>query len=258
MALNGQYTTVERVIEKLQDWYGFDEVDKISIIEHICDIAGYLNIPESFVDKFTTVDIENYRAALPTDFYSLNPGSVMEVDSACVLRESFDLMTRFDIDDDYSTTDVPDTILYTYLIKQGYIFTGLEETTLEIAYKAFPIDTDGYPMIPDDSKAIRAAVDYIAGKIAMKYWLKDRLSEVKYREIQQQTYFSMASYYTHSKMPSIDQMEGLKNKYLQLVGNPNHHDNNFKYLNSRASEGLNRDPYDSITFDDDTVTWDMI
>jgi len=41
---------------------------------------------------------------------------------------------------------------YQYKIDSGYIYTNFPTGYVEIAYKGFPIDNNGYPMIPDDEK----------------------------------------------------------------------------------------------------------
>jgi len=252
MALNGSYVTVDFIIDKLETDFGFDDIEYNEVVENIWDIVGYVSDPSSFERKFDEIVIADYRGELPTDIYSIVDGTVMEKDSKIPLIESTDLMDRFS--DDTTILADTDALDYTYKIIESYIYTGLEDATLMISYRAFPT-SDNLPLVPDHPKAIRAVVNYCGERIAFKLMLKDKLSERKYEIIRQESLFSTAAYKTSSKIPSIDGMERLKNMHLNILRNPTMHDNNFKHLGTRAkvytssinTEGLSNTLYFEVT-----------
>ena len=50
----------------------------------------------------------------------------------------------------------------TYKIQGNFIFTApMDCGKIEIAYRAFQLDEEGYPMLPDDASFIRALQSYI-------------------------------------------------------------------------------------------------
>lgn len=49
----------------------------------------------------------------------------------------------------------------TFLIQNGYIYLSRKHDTVEIAYRAIPTDSEGLPMVPDNSKFMRALLAYI-------------------------------------------------------------------------------------------------
>ena len=231
MALNGAYVDVDFIIDKLEQDFGFDDIQYNDVVEDIWDIIGYVSDPSTFERKFAEVVIADYRGQIPSDFYSIVDGAIMEIYTKTPLVESTDLMDRFSSD----TTILADTdaLNYSYKIIQGYLYTGLEDANLIMSYKAFPTN-NSLPLVPDNAKAIRGVVNYIGERIAFRLMLKDKLSERKYEIIRQESLFSTASYKTSSKIPSIDTMERLKNIHLNILRNPNMHDNNFKHLGTRA------------------------
>jgi len=259
MALNGNYVTIDFIMDKLDTDYGFDDIEYNEVAENIWDVIGYVSDPSTFERKFAEVVIADFRGILPTDFYSIVDGTIMEKDSLIPYIESTDLMDRFSGD----TTILADTdaLDYSYRIIEGYLYTGTEDTTVMVSYKAFPTDSN-LPLIPDHPKTIRAVTNYCAEKIAFKLMLKDKLSERKYDIIRQESLFTTAAYKTSSKIPSIDGMERLKNIHLNILRNPNMHDNNFKYLGTRSkvftdnidSTGLSNTIYFEVTATGDAQT----
>ena len=247
MALNGNYVTVDFILDKLETDFGFDDIEYNEVVEDIWDILGYVADPSTFEQKFDEIFVADYRGQVPADFYSIVGGAIMEKDSNTPLVESTDLMDRFS--DNTTVLADTDALEYTYRIIQGYFYTGLEDTTLMISYKAFPTSSD-LPLVPDNAKAIRAVVNYIGERIAFRLMLKDKLSERKYDIIKQESLFSTAAYKTTSKIPSIDQMERLKNMHTNILRNPNMHDNNFKHLGARSkvyTSGLSNTIYFEVT-----------
>lgn len=231
MALNGSYVSVDFVLDKLEQDYGFFDIEYNEVIEDIWDVIGYVSDPSTFERKFEEVAIIDYRGQLPTDFYSITDGTVMEKDSTIPLIESTDLMDRFSSD----ATILADTdaLDYSYKIIEGYIYTGIEDTSVMVSYRAFPT-SNNLPLVPDHPKAIRAVVNYLGERIGFKLFMRDKLSEKKYEIIRQESLFTTAAYKTSSKIPSIDSMERLKNIHLNILRNPNMHDNQFKWLGSRS------------------------
>lgn len=231
MAFNGNYVDIDFIMDKLHSDYPFDDIEYNEVAEDIWDVISYVADPSTFETTFAEVVIADFRGTLPTDFYSIVPGTVMEKSTNIPFTTSTDLMDRFST----NTTILADTdaLEYTYKIVKGYIFTGMEDGTLMINYKAFPVE-NGLPLVPDHAKAIRMVVDYIAEKLAFKLMLSDKLSERKYDRILQKSCWSTASWKTASKVPSIDTMERLKNIHLNILRNPNMHDNQFKHLGTRA------------------------
>ena len=231
MAFNGSYVSIDHILDKLYQDYRFNDIEYNEVAEDIWDIIGYVSDSNTFETKYAEVVIADFRGTMPTDFYSIVPGTVMEKSTNIPLTTSTDLMDRFSS----NTTILADTdaLEYNYKIVKGYIFTGIEDGTLIINYKAFPVE-DGLPLVPDHAKAIRMVVDYVAEKIAFRLMMSDQISERKYDRILQRSCWATASWSTASKVPSVDTMERLKNIHLNILRNPNMHDNQFKHLGTRA------------------------
>lgn len=229
MALNKQFVDIDFIIERVHRRYGFEDIKKSDVAEAMWDIIGLVHAPESYIEEPVDINIVSYKGALPSDFVEVI--GVIDKVQQIPLTHNPDTLNLFS--DDYTDED-PDTDPYTYLIKQNYIFCGLEETVLTMVYRKFPIDSNGMPYVPDEPKAIRAVRDYVAEQIAFKLMLKDRLTESKYDRIAQESYFSTASYRSAAFIPNYDQIERIKNRYITLLKRPDMHDNMFKWLGTKT------------------------
>jgi hypothetical protein len=118
-----------------------------------------------------------------------------------------------------------------YRLNNNYIFTNFEEGSVEISYTAFVTDDDGYPMVPDDERYIRALVAYCEYSIARKMFLQDKLTERKYAMLEQDWLFYVRSASSYAHIPNVDGAESLKNQMSRLIGFAHHHATQFNYRN---------------------------
>ena len=225
---NGKYTHINEILERVRRDYAFEEVFMDEAKEWVWDCIGYFGRDEILVDSTQEVTITSWRGILPTDLFkfkgcrekdtkiSLLPTTDryflnnLESDStlgeAIIQGQSIDLESTGVGDNIVTSIDEPTIYVefvptykvdniqkYTYLLQENYIYTGLEETTLEVNYVAFPMWEDYTPKIPDDPKVIRMVTLHIANKIAFKLMLQDKLSERKWQYIHDELDFGVVS-----------------------------------------------------------------
>jgi hypothetical protein len=70
--------------------------------------------------------------------------------------------------------------------------------------------------------------------------MEGRLARDVYEHIEQQSLWYLASGTTKGSMPSIDQMESLKNRWIRLIQDPNLHDSSFRYIANKDRLILHR------------------
>jgi hypothetical protein len=246
MATTSSYVSVKRVIERVYSDYGLPKVFEDEVKEWVFDALSLISIEEILYDDIQDVEIISGRGRLPRNFFRLNPAGVREKSSKVHLVHksgSFNKPTSsafpttivttegssvvYDIDGNIVTEDAvnvvsvlsssEDIARYEYRIKDGWIFTSLSDTMLEISCKAIIMDDDGSPMVPDDTKIINAAVASVAYKIAKRLIIVDQISDKAYKIIEEDYLFNIASARSGSKVPSPDKMESFKNRFLRLI-----------------------------------------
>jgi hypothetical protein len=96
-------------------------------------------------------------------------------------------------------------------------------------YRANPTDEDGYPLIPDNIKYVKACVTYIALKMLTKSQIQGKsINPNVAQRIEQDSLFYMGAADTAGRMPTIDDMESWKNNFIRLIPNINAHRNAFR------------------------------
>ena len=232
--LNGKYVSYKRILEKLHQDYGFkDKIEWSVVLEWIGDGMDLIGANETYINKVTgmdaltpTIKIEGYRGALPCDLYKCI--QAREYCTKTPMRYSTD--TFHLVDNTERSPNYNNNSDYTYQFNNNYIFTNFKTGEVEMSYIAFPIDDDGYPMIPDDVKFIRAMVDHVASMILKRQLLNNEISMPVYRELMQDIMFSMAAAHTRATLQNLDQAESFKNALLRSIPKLNHHSDGFVYL----------------------------
>lgn len=122
---------------------------------------------------------------------------------------------------------------YTYKINNGVIFTSFENGYINMQYKAYPIDSEGFLMIPDDEK-FRVALKYhIMYKLDFRRWRSNPASsglKALLNDSEQRRDFYVGAARNKAHIPSIDGMEKLKNQWLRSIPKINEHSNGFASL----------------------------
>ncbi len=230
MSLTGKYVDVAYVIERVYRDYGFDlEIKYDEVIEWIWDVMSLIGAPQQFIDRITDgsatmpkpIDIENFRGELPTDLHSVYLARDYDTKMPMVCKSSSflrDMEQVFQRESQYS-----------YTLNNNYIFTSFEEGQVELHYKAFPTNSLGMPMVPDDIKFIMAVQAYIAERIGFRLYMQDHLTREKHQKLETDRAWYIGAAGTKANIPSIDEMESIKNRFLRLRIHPDLHSTSFIY-----------------------------
>lgn len=120
--------------------------------------------------------------------------------------------------------------MFTYKIEGNIIFTSFESGMVEMAYKAVPTDVDGFPMFPDDSKYLRAIVYEVIWQLDRRKYRRNPSPGNKaiLNDSAQERAWAVGAAATKGKIPSIDEMESIKNSWLRSIPKINEHSSGFK------------------------------
>ena len=253
--LDGRYISSKALVDGIFRDYGFNstDIDIDAVLEHIYDAMLLIGVPTAFHDEVDTVTIADYRGDLPCGLIDISPGGIRLHNTYTPLIYSSDIY--------YSVTDPPETVgnqldvnspyyadysdmpsilgqdayqqYYTYYLNDGYIFTNFEDGYVDIAYKAFPIDDNGWPKVPDNVRYIKGVKSYVAERIGFKLWFTGQIPDKVYAKLDADRNWGIASANGAGRIPSVDQMEGYKNQWLTLIPDLAQHAYAFRYLNRR-------------------------
>jgi hypothetical protein len=261
--INNKFISLKSVIDDVfRDTKHEGPIDYGDMAYWAFECLGLLNQPLQFIRKVTgykgnpNLDIQNYRAELPCDFYHLEQiavngaparyatGTFHHLLSGSCCGVSTDASGADVFIDNFGNVFSPQSSSYlgstssgqiTFDINNNYLTLSCKEGKVCIAYLAFPTDCDGYPEIPDEMSYKVAIKKYLMMKMSSIEWRKDPSNAGKraifeYDNNEWMWYAGKAS--SNAKMPSIDQMESLKNQLVRMIPNVNAHSKFFSDLGS--------------------------
>lgn len=234
MALNGKYIDITYIIERVYRDNGFDlEIKFDELVEWVWDVISLIGAPQVYIDKVTDgstgmpepITIQDYRGLLPSDLHHI------------VLARDYDTKMPMICKSSSFVKDTQQTFVresqYSYVVNNNYIYTSFETGEVELNYKAFPTNNLGMPMIPDDIKFVMATQAYIAERIGFRLWMQEKLTRDRYEKLESERLWYIGAAKTKAQIPSIDEMESIKNRFLRLKINTNFHDGSFTYSSEK-------------------------
>lgn len=235
-------TKAKEIIAKVfRDFRPTDEDFVIDALEWTGDAMGLIGAGPQYEDRWRFLTVENYRALLPCELEQVKQvGHVMtkgktlsQIDQGNIIpliESSATSSVRGDREN--PDWEAKYTDQYKYKIEGNYIRTELEKGTLIIYYTGFPVDEDGYPMIPDISSYKEAIHWYIIMKL-MERGLKHP-SGIRFDSAEARWLKYAGQAFADSNYPSIDQYESFRRQWTNMIDNIHHHDRFFEELNSRG------------------------
>lgn len=262
--IKGQYVSIDLILEQARDILDFENIlNKYKIADIVWSTITKLGDSSLLITRVTDgingpnpIDIVNYRGLLPIDMVEIINGTVRNYDTKVKLIPTNNPFFLSDIDEDTtldedeglvgqsttqsdgetSSSDYYSALMMSndgvatvdkYMIQNGEIITSLEEGYLEFSYKAFPLDDNGFPKVPDEEKLIELIKWSILERAAIKLWTLRKIGRDIYDHIETKYLFYKKSASNQLKVNSIPEMEAFKNRFLRLRMDPNQYGNDF-------------------------------
>jgi len=185
---------------------------------------------EDSATVLTTVT-DSALVALAMDLYNESYATALaRINTDQISRAQLEALLTSSGTSNVTRDDTSGSADYTYVVTPGYIKTALKTGYLMLSYQAVPVDSDGYPMIPDDESFEEAIYWYINMKLTYPDWKMGRIRDAVYYDARNSWNFYRKQAYAHAMMPNVDQLESIKNAWLRLVPEINEHSNGFSTL----------------------------
>ena len=245
-----RYTNIRRVLDDLLDHPLLRDLTLEQVVRHTIRFISLHGYPKLYQDKIDTVDIKDFKGLLPCDLVQII--QVKDLDTGVCLRAMTDTFTPGlrkkpsmnehpkDLLNNVKPpvdTYIPPLRVHTEELSfktQGrIIFTSFPKGQVEIAYKAIPVDEDGFPLLIDDETYLNALEAYIKVKVfTVKYDTGKMTTGILGNA---QTDYAWAAHLLQSKMtiPSVSEMESITRTLNTMIKSNTHFDNGFKNLGDR-------------------------
>lgn len=217
-----KYISLKQVLDDILDHPMLKDVSFERAVNYTVHFMRIVGCPRMFEEKTALVEIENYRGMLPCNF---NDIIQVRTHSSCD-RKNYRVF-RHTTDSFHMSDNKQDSFDLTYKIQGNVIFTSIKEGTIEIAYNAFAVDSDGYPMVPDNSSFISALEFYIKKKKFNILFDEGKISQAVWNQVCQDYAWAVGQAQSDLIRPTIDQMQSITNSLNTLIPRVSEHKSGF-------------------------------
>lgn len=216
-----KYISIKEVLDNILEHPMLSDVSFERAVNHCVHFMRIVGCPRMFEEKTTLIDIKDYRGVIPCDF-----NDIIQVRTHSDCGNNYKVF-RHTTDNFHMSEDKQDSFDLTYKIQGNIIFTSIKEGTIEIAYNAFAVDSEGYPMIPDNSSFIRALELYIKKQCFTILFDMGKISHQVLNQTLQDYAWAVGQAQSDLIRPTIDQMQAITNSLNTLIPRVSEHRNGF-------------------------------
>ena len=222
MVNNFQYVNIREILSRLLRHPLLTDLNLETAIQYTVDFFGIMGLPPTYVDAQEEVEIEGYRGMLPCNLISIN--QVRWKKNGICMRSMTDNFNGHSEEDNGEPT---------FKTQGRMIYTSFKEGTIEVSYKAMPVDSEGYPLLPDEPTFLRALELYIKKQWFTILFDMGKISPAVLQNTQQEYAFAFVACNNTFMIPSPSEMESITNMMNQLIPRFNEFKRGFKHLGSK-------------------------
>lgn len=211
--------SIKQILDDLLDHPLLQDLTLERVINYTIEFIRIVGMPNLFQEKVQEIQVQDYRAQLPCDFYKMIQVQMNEKNSHEFFRYSTDTM-HFELIDKHFPA-------LTYKIQGDVIFTSQKNCNIKISYQALMVDGEGYPCIPDNSPFIIALEAYIKKKRFGILFDQSKIQPAVFSNAQQEYAWAVGQCQSALIRPTIDQMESITNMWNTFIPRVNEHNRGF-------------------------------
>ena len=215
------YISIREVLSRVLRHPLLQDVTLEQAVQYTLDFISIFGMPRLYEDKEVELHIEDYRTMLPTDLISII--QVKEKESGRYLRS----MTDSFISNDSSEP--------TFKTQGQVLFTTFKTGDVCIAYKAIPVDECGYPLLIDNPVFLKTLESYIKREVFTILFDMGKINGNVLQNTQQQYAWLAGQLQSEFTIPSVSEMESIKNSWGTLIHRTHEFDNGFSSLGTREN-----------------------
>lgn len=220
MVTEFNYINIREVLSRLLRHPLLTDLTLEAAIQYTIDFIAAMGLPNVYINKIASVEIDNYRGVLPCDLISIE-----QVRCGNIYLRS---MT-----DTFNGTGINEREEATFKTQGNVIFTSFKTGEVEISYKAIAVDEDGLPMLPDNAIFLKTLELYIKKEWFTILFDMGRITPAVLQNTQQEYAFKAGQCNNEFIIPSISEMESFTRMWNTLVPRTTEFNRGFKHMSDR-------------------------
>ena len=204
-----KYISINEVLSRVLRHPLLQDVNIEQAVQYTVDFIGIFGLPNFYEVKCITLPIDNYRALLPDDLVS--------IDSISSNGNYLNIVSH-GIDD------------YGYKKQGRVLYKSFKSGEVIITYKSMPIDDNGFPYLIDNPVFLKALEAYIKKEAFTILFDMGKIQPQVLQHAEQQYAWLAGQLQAEFSIPSVAEMEKLKNMWCSLIQRNNEFSKGFKTL----------------------------
>ena len=216
------YINIREILSRILRHPLLRDLDLETAIQYTIDFFGVMGLPNTYLDKYEIIDINEYRGLLPCDCVAIN--QVRECKTGACLRS----MT-----DNFNGTHPEYKSEKSFKTQWRVIYTYIKDCQLELSYKAIPTDKEGLPLLPDNPIFLKALELYIKKEWFTILFDKGDISPAVLQNTQQEYAFKAGQCNNEFMIPSVSEMQSISGILNQLIPRWNEFNKGFRQAGNK-------------------------
>lgn len=267
-----QTTNIRRILDRVMRHPMMRDIPFETAVEYTVDFISLIGTPAIYDEKTRIIPIADWRGKLPCDFVEMiqvrSTGmrtpfvnnrcacekceSLRDCKMSCEHMRNVDrcgkprlcgnvgvqkgMVYRYSSDSFHMSPDksyANPSFNLTYKLQGECIFTSTKDVMLEIAYRAFAVDEEGLPLIPDNTSFLRGLENYIKLQWFTVLFDTGRIPANVLENTQREYDWAVGDAQSEFSRLTLDKAETLFNSFKTLLPRNNEHWKRFFDLGDR-------------------------
>lgn len=215
-----RYTSIRRVLDDLLDHKMLQDLTLEQVVRYTMRFIARHGYPKLYQSKQAEVEIHEFRGLLPCDCIKIE--QVKDLKTGICLRAMTDTFRP-----PYPPGEPA------FKTENRVIFTSFPEGCVLIAYKAIPVDDDGFPMLIDNELYIEALEAFIKVRVFTNKFDAGDIAAGVLQNAQTDYAVLSKELQVEFTTPSYSEAEAMARQYQTMILNVRSFDKGFEDLGSR-------------------------
>lgn len=203
-----KYTSIRRVLDNLMDHPMLQDLTLEQAVRHTMRFISLNGFPKLYQDREADVEIKEFRGMLPCDLVSIVQVKDCK-DGLCMRAMTDNFMPHERKSHFYGEP--------AFKTQGRVIFTSFPEGTVRIAYKAIPVDDDGFPMLLDNENYLAALEAYIKKQMFIIKFDQQKLPQAVLENAKQEYAWLAGQLQSELQIPSESEMQSISNMINSMI-----------------------------------------
>lgn len=223
--MNTEFITIDNIASEIYKHPLMRDLPFDTIVSDTLELMQITGSPNLFEDKEAVLEIDNWRAALPCDYYQIHQ----------LVTEEGRFRTFLESTDTFSPVGTERASKLVYKIQGRILYTSMKKGKVRLAYEAIKLDDNGFPYIVNNASYIRALKSYIKMNWFTIKFDEGKINEKVLLNAQTDYYGNIAQAANSLIMPDEAQMQNIAIIMNDALERTHNFYTNFKDLNTERA-----------------------